>query len=102
MLLPLLKRYSVSKAWSRWPARILVGILAGSFFLFLGIPLASLLLHEPPALLWASMQQPEVLEALQLSILTTTISTLLAVLFGLPVAFVWHACISLVANCWRH
>lgn len=88
MLLPLLKRKPVSKAWSRWPARVLVGILAGSFFLFLGIPLASLLLHEPPALLWASMQQPEVLEALQLSILTTTISTLLAVLFGLPVAFV--------------
>jgi molybdate transport system permease protein len=78
----------VSKVWSRWPARVLVGILASSFFLFLGIPLASLLLHEPPALLWASMQQPEVLEALQLSALTTTISTLLAVLFGLPVAFV--------------
>ncbi len=84
----ILKRNFVSKAWSRWPARVLVGILAGSFFLFLGIPLASLLLHEPPALLWASMQQPEVLEALQLSILTTTISTLLAVLFGLPVAFI--------------
>src|SRR3989441_1875401 len=88
MLLPLQKRILLSKAWSRWPARLLVGILAGSFFLFLGIPLAALLLHEPPALLWASMQQPEVLEALQLSILTTTISTLLAVLFGLPVAYV--------------
>ena len=88
MLLPLQKRILLSKAWSRWPARLLVGILAGSFFLFLGIPLAALLLHEPPALLWASMQQPEVLEALQLSFLTTTISTLLAVLFGLPVAYV--------------
>jgi len=88
MLPPLQKRILLSKAWSRWPARLLVGILAGSFFLFLGIPLAALLLHEPPALLWASMQQPEVIEALQLSILTTTISTLLAVLFGLPVAYV--------------
>src|SRR5216684_3843917 len=88
MQLPLLKKFSVEKKWSRWPARLLVGILAGSFFLYLGIPLAALLLHEPPALLWASMQQPEVIEALQLSILTTTISTLLAVLFGLPVAYV--------------
>src|SRR6266849_5677603 len=88
MLLPLQKRILLSNAWSRWPARLLVGILAGSFFLFLGIPLAALLLHEPPALLWASMQQPEVIEALQLSVLTTTISTLLAVLFGLPVAYV--------------
>ena len=73
---------------SHWPARVFVGILAGSFFLFLGIPLASLLLREPPTLLWASMQQPEVVEALQLSILTTSISTLLTVLFGLPVAYV--------------
>src|SRR5712692_5649603 len=88
MLLPLKKRILLSKAWARWHARLLVGILAGSFFLFLGIPLAALLLHEPPALLWASMQQPEVIEALQLSVLTTTISTLLAVLFGLPVAYV--------------
>jgi len=74
--------------WSRWPARILVGVLAGSFFLFLGIPLASLLLREPPGALWSSMQQPEVIQALQLSIVTTCISTLLAVLFGLPVAYV--------------
>src|SRR3989441_10399101 len=88
MLLPLQKRILLSKAWSRWPARLLVGILAGSFFLFLGIPLAALLLHEPPALLWASMQQPEVLEALQLSLVTTAVSTLIAVLFGLPVAYV--------------
>ena len=75
-------------SWSRWPARILVGILAGSFFLFLGIPLASLLLREPPALLWTLIQQPEVLEALQLSMLTTAISVCLTVLFGLPVAYV--------------
>lgn len=75
-------------SWSRWPARILVGILAGSFFLFLGIPLASLLLREPPALLWTLIQQPEVLEALQLSMLTTVISICLTVLFGLPVAYV--------------
>lgn len=75
-------------SWSRWPARILVGILAGSFFLFLGIPLASLLLREPPALLWTLVQQPEVLEALQLSMLTTAISVCLTVLFGLPVAYV--------------
>jgi molybdate transport system permease protein len=78
----------MSKTWSRWPARIVVGILAGSFFLFLGVPLAALLLHEPPALLWAAMQQPEVLQALELSIFTTSISTFLTVFFGLPVAFV--------------
>ncbi len=74
--------------WSRWPARIVVGILAGCFFLFLGIPLAALLLREPPSLLWSSIQQPETLLALHISLVTTTISTLLTVLFGLPVAYV--------------
>jgi molybdate transport system permease protein len=78
----------MSKTWSRWPARIVVSILAGSFFLFLGVPLAALLLHEPPGLLWAAIQQPEALQALELSIFTTSISTFLTVLFGLPVAFV--------------
>ncbi|GAC1307030.1 MAG: ABC transporter permease [Ktedonobacteraceae bacterium] len=74
--------------WSRWPARVLVGVLAGGFFLFLGVPLVALLFHEPPALLWAAMEQPEVLQALQLSIFTTSVSTFLTVLFGLPVAYV--------------
>jgi len=78
----------MGKIWSRWPARVLVGVLAGSFFLFLGVPLVALLFHEPPALLWVAMQQPEVLQALQLSIFTTSVSTLLTVLFGLPVAYV--------------
>jgi molybdate transport system permease protein len=76
------------KRWSRWPARIVVGILAGSFFLFLGIPLVALLLREPPAMLWTAMRQPEALQALELSIFTTSISTFLTILFGLPVAFV--------------
>src|SRR6266849_7275104 len=76
------------KRLSRWPARIVVGILAGSFFLFLGIPLAALLIREPPALLWNSIKQPEVLQALQLRIVTTFVSIFLTVLFGLPVAYV--------------
>jgi molybdate transport system permease protein len=76
------------KAWQSWPARIGVGILAGAFFLFLGVPLASLLFRESPTLIWAEMQQPDIFQALQLSFITTSISTLVAVVFGLPVAYV--------------
>jgi molybdate transport system permease protein len=65
-----------------------VGILAGSFFLFLGIPLAALIIREPPVLLWNLIKQPEVLQALQLSIVTTFVSLFLTVIFGLPVAYV--------------
>jgi molybdate transport system permease protein len=68
--------------------RIIVAVLAGLFFLFLGIPLAALLLREAPLHLWQSLQQPTVLQALQLSILTTCLSILLATLFGVPVAYV--------------
>jgi molybdate transport system permease protein len=88
MHLPVLKRISVSRPWARWPARLLVGVLAGSFFLFLGIPLAALIIREPPAMLWQAIQQPEAIQALQLSIVTTCISTLLSVVFGLPVAYI--------------
>ena len=63
-------------------------MLAGSFFLFLGIPLAALIIREPPALLWNLIKQPEVLQALQLSIFTTFVSIFLTVIFGLPVAYV--------------
>lgn len=73
--------------WSRWPARVLVGFLAGLFFLFIGIPLVSLFFRESPALVWSEMMQPDVFQALQLSLLTTTLSTLVAILFGLPVAY---------------
>ena len=78
----------MGKRWSSWPARIAVGILAGSFFLFLGIPLAALIIREPPAVLWSLIKQPEVLQALQLSIVTTFVSLFLTVIFGLPVAYV--------------
>ncbi len=73
---------------ARWPTRIMVGVLAGCFFLFLAVPLASLLFHEPASVLWEDVQQPDVLLALQLSFLTTTISTIFSVLLGLPVAYI--------------
>ncbi|MBX5452245.1 ABC transporter permease [Thermogemmatispora sp.] len=67
---------------------VLVGLLAASFLLFLGIPLAALLLRESPQQLWSALTQPDTFMALQLSLVTTTASTLLSVLFGLPVAWV--------------
>ncbi|BCL82337.1 molybdate ABC transporter permease [Ktedonobacteria bacterium brp13] len=71
-----------------WVIRLLVALLASLFFLFLGIPLVALLIREPPAALWSEFQQPEIAQALLLSLVTTTISTLCAVTLGLPVAYV--------------
>src|SRR5438045_9335874 len=88
MHMRLLKQLSTSRTWAHWPARLLVGILAGSFFLFLGIPLAALIIREPPAMLWQAIRLPESIQALQLSLITTTISTLLTLVFGIPVAYI--------------
>jgi molybdate transport system permease protein len=71
-----------------WLTRIFVGVLASGFFLFLGIPLVALLISESPDAVWAVLQEPETLQAIQISIVTTCMSTFLAVLFGLPVAYV--------------
>jgi molybdate transport system permease protein len=82
-----LKGINTARWFARWPARIFAGILAALFLLFLGIPLVSLLFQEPPAAVWAALQQPDILQALQLSLVTTTLSTLAAVVSGLPVAY---------------
>jgi molybdate transport system permease protein len=82
-----LKGVNTAQWFARWPTRIFTGILAAFFLLFLGIPLVSLLFQEPPAAIWEALQQPDILQALQLSLLTTTLSTLVAVISGLPVAY---------------
>jgi len=74
--------------FTRWLMRGLLAILASVFFLFIGIPLAALLVREPPAVLWQDLQQPQVFEALQLSVVTTCISTLLAIVLGIPAAYI--------------
>jgi molybdate transport system permease protein len=70
-----------------WPVRVLTGLLASIFFLFIGIPLLSLLFHEAPATVWNELLQPDIFQALQLSLITTTAATLISVCFGLPVAY---------------
>lgn len=72
----------------RWLMRGLLAIFASVFFLFIGIPLAALLVREPPVVLWQDLQQPQVFEALQLSVVTTCISTLLAIVLGIPAAYI--------------
>lgn len=72
---------------SRWQFSALLGVLASIFFLFIGIPLVSLLIRETPLAIWNELMQPDTLQALELSLITTTLSTVFSVLFGLPVAY---------------
>jgi len=81
------KRFGGSSL-TTWITMAILIILAGTFFLYLLVPLAALLFHAPPSQIWEQMQQPDVLEALKLSFVTTAISTALAVVFGLPAAII--------------
>ncbi len=76
------------KRWLRMVMSILLGVLASCFFLFVGIPLIALLIRESPGVIWATLQEPETLQAIQISVITTCASTLLAIIFGLPVAYI--------------
>jgi len=76
------------RPWASWLTMGVVAVLAGIFFLYLLVPIAALLFHAPPDKIWAEMKEPDVRQALQLSFVTTTISTGLAIVFGLPAAIV--------------
>jgi molybdate transport system permease protein len=69
-------------------ARVAVVALASLFCLFLGVPLLALFFREPPSAIWFQLQQPDILQALEISFITTTLCMLLAVVLGLPVAYV--------------
>jgi len=73
--------------WLRWPGRVFIALLTSLFLLFLGVPLAALLFREAPGAIWTEILQPDIFQALRLSVLTTMLSTCVAVLFGLPTAY---------------
>ncbi|MBO2449660.1 molybdate ABC transporter permease subunit [Actinomadura barringtoniae] len=70
----------------RPPWVLLVPALIGLAFLVL--PLAGLLVKAPWSTLGTRLGEPQVLEALRLSLITATIATGLCLLFGVPLAWV--------------
>jgi molybdate transport system permease protein len=55
--------------------------------LFLGLPIATLVLRQSPLALWDALQRPAVGDAALLSLVTSALALLLAVLVGVPIAF---------------
>ncbi len=62
--------------------------LGGVLVLLLGLPLLSLVIGIAPGDLVARLQEPFILQALRLSLLTSLASTVIVVAGGLPVAYV--------------
>ncbi|MCK8517939.1 ABC transporter permease [Methanoculleus sp. 7T] len=67
---------------------LLVAALLSLFLLFVTIPVVSLFLRISPEAFFRSLAEPVVLDALSLSLATATVSTVIVVLFGTPLALV--------------
>ena len=72
-----------SKRFPRW----LLIVASIPFLAFLTVPLIALILHTSMSHLLDSFFEPHVAEAIVLSISTTLVTTVLAVIFGTPVAY---------------
>jgi len=93
MDLPRLARPTdVSSTWAERPlpgSRLssLLRILSIPLLAFFALPLLALLLRTSPAHLLNNLAQPQVLQAIFLSLMTTMIATLITVIFGTPLAY---------------
>lgn len=67
--------------------RALLVTLAGAYALFVALPLAALLLRAAPDRLLAALGEPIVWSAVGLSLITATVTTLLALLGATPAAY---------------
>ena len=89
LLLPPVKTRRPTAALPR-RIRIWLPLLALPLLLFLLLPLAALILRVDPAGLLLNLANPQVIQAVRLSLMTTGISTLLTLLLGTPLAY-WLA-----------
>lgn len=62
-------------------------LLSFPFVLFLILPIVSLFLRITPADLWSTLQMEQARQAIQVSLVTSTATVLITILFGTPVAY---------------
>ena len=89
MAFPLLSVKTRRPAAAPAPKRVTVGLpfLALPLLLFLLLPLVALILRVDLSSLLLNLTNPQIVQAVRLSLLTTGISTLLTLLFGTPLAY---------------
>jgi molybdate transport system permease protein len=74
-------------SWAGIGLRMGVALAASLLLLLLGLPLIGLVFRVPPGDLVARLRDPVVLDALRLSLVTSTSATALVMVLGLPVAY---------------
>jgi molybdate transport system permease protein len=68
-------------------SKILAFSASGVLLLFLTLPLLVVLVRALEADLWQQLTRPTVAQALRLSLITSTLSTLITIVFGTPLAY---------------
>lgn len=76
-------------AGRREPVPVALVVLAGGAVAFFLLPLVGLILRTPWSELWPDLTAPESLLALRLSLIASLSATGLAVLFGVPLAWIY-------------
>lgn len=84
--LPWNRRIASARPAQRRPAESWQ-LLALPLLLFLALPLVAMFLKTSPANLWANLSNPQVIQAVSLSLLTTLVTLGITLLFGTPVAY---------------
>jgi len=75
-------------ATRRWPG--IAALLGGVLLLYYGVPIGALLVAQSPAAVLSRLGDPGVLAAAATSLVSASLSTALAVVFGVPLAY-WLA-----------
>lgn len=71
-----------------WALRAGLGLVLAIAMAFIALPVIALFLRSPLESILAAMQDPVVLEALRLSLMTSSITTIVVVMMGTPIAYV--------------
>jgi molybdate transport system permease protein len=89
--------FNEDKPTSLKPRRLrLIQLLSLPMLAFISLPLLALFLRISPVRLLANLQEPQVLQAIGLSLATSLAATLITVIFGTPLAY------ALARNAFRH
>jgi molybdate transport system permease protein len=86
--LPLPQSRQSALKLSAAPSWIIVAVAAASIMFLLIVPLVTLLWRAGPGWMAGTWQAPTVAAALQLSLFTSTLTTILAILIGTPMAYI--------------
>lgn len=76
-----------SVSWRNWQRNVPLTLSAAPLLFLLCVPLLALVLRLDLAAFWANLGSPVVMQAIGLSLATTTVTTLLAIVLGMPLAY---------------